>query len=654
ARCAGRAPEWAPLPVQYADYTLWQRELLGDATDPDSVMSRQVGYWREALAGVPEALELPFDHRRPAVASYRGHRMAVEVPAQVHARLLQVAQAEDVSLFMVLQTAVAVLLSRLGAGTDIPVGTAYAGRMDEALEDLVGFFVNTLVLRTDLSGDPTFREVLARVRETNLSAYEHQDVPFEKLVEELAPVRSMARHPLFQVMLTLQNNSAAVLELPDLRTYPEPAGMPVAKFDLEMGFEEAFEEGAPAGLRGVLTAATDLFDADTARDIGDRLGRVLSALADAPGTRLSSVDVFGEGERHRMLTEWNDTAADVPRVTAVELFAAQVARTPDTAAVVCGEAELSYAELDGRANRLARLLTDRGVGPESVVGVILERSPELMVTLLAVLKAGGAYLPIDPEHPADRITFMIEDAAPTAVVTTTELGGVLPQGVARVVLDDPLTASRLAAVPVTPPEVTVDRGGLAYVIYTSGSTGRPKGVAVTHAGLVNYLMWAARRYGAEEGGGHVPLHSSLAFDLTVTSVLVPLVSGTAVVVSPAGGAEGLAELIGDHDEFSVAKVVPAHLPLLSELLTDEQAASAARTWVVGGEALPGVVVREWLERSPDSVVVNEYGPTEAVVGCSVFEVRAGQEVGESVPIGRPVANTQLYVLDERLSPVPVG
>ncbi|MZF87552.1 AMP-binding protein, partial [Streptomyces sp. SID5643] len=649
-----RAPEWVALPVQYADYALWQRELLGDEDDPGSVISRQVAYWRETLSGSPEELELPFDHTRPSVASHRGHRVPLEVPAEVHARLVEVARAEGVTTFMVLQAALAMLLSRLGAGTDIPIGSANAGRTDEALDDLVGFFINTLVIRTDLAGDPTFRELLGRVRETSLSALAHQEVPFEKLVEELAPSRSMARHPLFQVQLDLQNNAQAVLDLPGARAGGIPAGAAVAKFDVEVRVGESWDaEGAPAGLRGSLIVAADLFDARTAESIAGRWTRTLDVLTADPTLSLSALDVLGETERHQMVMEWNDTARELPTGLVPGLFEAQAPRTPDAVAVVAEGVETSYAELDERANRIAQFLVSQGVGPESIVGLCLPRGIDTVAAILAAWKAGAAYLPMDPEYPAERIGFMLRDSGVVLTLTTEEILDELPAGRGRLVaLDDPLTATQLAAAPATSPGVAVERDGLAYVIYTSGSTGRPKGVAVTHGGLANYVTWAADAYG--KGTGGAPLHSSLAFDLTVTSVLVPLISGSAVVVSPVGGAEGLAELIRASDEFGLAKVVPAHLPVLSEMLADEHTTASARTWVVGGEALPGAVVREWLERSPDSVVVNEYGPTEAVVGCSVFEVRPGQEVGESVPIGRPVANTQLYVLDERLSPVPVG
>ncbi|MGW6846967.1 amino acid adenylation domain-containing protein, partial [Streptomyces sp. NPDC054958] len=610
ARSAGEAPEWEPLPVQYADYALWQRELLGDEDDSDSVIARQLAYWHEALAGSPEELELPFDRSRAAVASHRGHRVPVEIPAEVHARLVEVARAEGVTPFMVLQSALAMLLSKLGAGTDIPIGSANAGRTDEALDGLVGFFVNTLVIRTDLSGDPTFREVLGRVREVGLSALAHQEVPFERLVEELAPSRSMARHPLFQVQLDLQNNADAVLDLPGTEGGGTSADTAVAKFDIEIRLTETHDElGAPAGVRGQVVAAADLFDPDTVRALRERFVRVLDLLTVDPQTHLSSLDVLGDVERRRVLVEWNDTGRDLGSASVPELFVAQVARTPDAVAVVADGAEVSFAELDVRVDRLARYLIGQGVGAESVVGVCLPRGVDAVVAFLAAWRAGAGYLPIDPEYPAERIGFMLADSGAVLTLTTEEILDDLPAGRNRfVALDSPPTRMQLASAPTDVPAADNDPRSVAYVIYTSGSTGRPKGVAVTHEGLANYVAWAVDAYGMRGGGGGAPLHSSLAFDLTVTSVLVPLVAGSAVVADEGGGAEGLAGLVRASGTFGLVKAVPAHLPLLSEMLGAEEVAASARTWVVGGEALSGAVVRDWSVRAPYSVIVNEYGP----------------------------------------------
>src|SRR6266851_833309 len=419
ARRGGGAPGWEPLPVQYADYALWQRELLGEEDDPGSVLSGQVAYWRRALAGAPEELVLPADRPRPAVASHRGVAAVVEVPAGVHAGLAGLARAQGVTLFMVVQAAVAVLLSRLGAGTDIPVGSPVAGRTDVALDELVGFFVNTLVLRTDVSGDPSFTGVLGRVRECGLGALDHQDVPFERLVEVLAPARSLARHPLFQVMLAVQNNAPAVLDLAGLEITAVPAGTAAAKFDLEFTLAEVpGGAGGCGGLRGLVTAAADLFDAATAGQVAGRLVRVLAAVAADPGVRLSRVEVLGEAERREILSGWNDTAREVPAATVAGLFEAQAARAPGSVAVVCGEVSLTYGELNGQANRLARVLAARGAGPESVVAVVMERSAGLVAALLGVLKAGAAYLPVDPGYPAERVAYMLADAGPACVLAS--------------------------------------------------------------------------------------------------------------------------------------------------------------------------------------------------------------------------------------------
>ena len=436
ARLADRAPDWAPLPVQYADYTLWQRELLGEGSASDSaddadsaygVLDEQVAYWRAKLAGVPEELELPADHPRPALAGHEGHRIPLEISAEQHARLLEVARERGVTLFMVLQAALAVTLNRLGAGTDIPIGAAVAGRTDEAFDDLVGFFINTLVLRTDLSGDPTLAEVLDRVRETGLNALDHQDVPFDRLVEELAPARSLARHPLFQVMLTLQNTGAATLRLPGLRVDPLPTGSTVAKFDLELFAGEEFDaDGAPAVVRGRLVASADLFEAETAEALAGRLLQVLGVVVEEPGARLSAVDVLGAGEWVRLVEEWGVGGECVRgEVTLAELWAERVLVSGDAVAVVSGGVELSFAELDERANRLARLLVGRGVGAESLVGVVMERGVDLLVVLLAVVKAGGVYVPVDAGWPVERVGLVLGDAGVGWVVTSVGCEGVV-------------------------------------------------------------------------------------------------------------------------------------------------------------------------------------------------------------------------------------
>ncbi|MEV4583395.1 amino acid adenylation domain-containing protein, partial [Nonomuraea jabiensis] len=636
ARRHGRAPEWEPLPVQYADYTLWQRELLGDENDQESLISRQLDYWRGALAGLPEELRLPFDHPRPAVPGYRGHAVPVEIPAEVHARLADLARAAGATTFMALQATLAVLLNRLGAGKDIPIGSPVAGRLDVALEDLVGFFVNTLVLRTDLSGDPSFADTLERVRKTSWEALSHQDVPFERLVEEFASTRTLSRHPLFQVMLTMDNTAEAPVALPGVGARGVPTGAPAAKFDLEASLTEVIDaEGRPAGIHGVLMASADLFEAASVTRLAERWTRVIRSVAADPQLRLNAMDVLDDGER-RLLAEWNDTATPTVETTLPELFEAQVARTPEAVAVTCGGAQVTYAELDARANRLARYLVGRGVGPETLVALTLERGIDLIAALLGVLKAGGAYLPVDASYPAGRIAFMMADAAPAVTLT-------------RDVLDDPVTA---AAIAVLSPEPLTDAERLAptapshpaYVIYTSGSTGRPKGVVVEHRSVTNLLSWATGAF-APADLSRVLASTSLNFDVSVFEIFAPLVSGGSIEI--VDDLLALAEP-GHRWDMSMISAVPSAF----SRLMDGGLNVRARNVVLAGEALTAHMVAGIRDALPDARVANIYGPTEATVYSTAW-YGDGQEAG-TPPIGRPIANARAYVLDGALKEVPPG
>ncbi|MFI6063591.1 amino acid adenylation domain-containing protein, partial [Streptomyces sp. NPDC051286] len=663
ARCAGRAPEWEPLPVQYADYTLWQQELLGAEDDPQSLLNRQIGYWREALDGAPQELALPFDRPRPVAASHQGHSVPLDIPADVHAQLAKLARDERVTVFMVLQAALSVLLSRLGAGRDIPIGSAIAGRTDAALRDLVGFFVNTLVLRTDLSGDPTFREVLARVRAASLGAYAHQDVPFERLVEELAPARSLSRHPLFQVMLTLQNTAEAVVDLPGLRTEEMTAELSAVKFDVSVSLGEVFDdEGEPVGIRGSLTVAADLFDMESAERLAQRWAQVLELLSARPQTRLREVDVLSADERRQVLAEWNDTAAGAPELSVPELFEAHAVRTPDALALVADGLEVSYAELDERTNRLARYLVGRGVVPESVVALCLPRGIEMIYAILAVWKAGGAYLPVDVELPAERIVFMLADSGAQMLLGTRDVLDVLPadEVPAVVALDDPAVMAEVAQSPATAPGTPTSSARLAYVIYTSGSTGRPKGVAVTHDSLANYVSSVPARVGFGEPGGRYALLQAQVTDLGNTVVFASLATGGRLhvlderaVTDPAAVAEYLAANAIDY-----VKAVPSHLAALTAA-GGAAGLLPARSLVLGGEAASLPWVRELLSAAGDRGVFNHYGPTETTIGVATgrfsdmlpADGTTPDRMPLGTPLGTPIANTRLYVLDESLAPV---
>ncbi|WP_050507591.1 non-ribosomal peptide synthetase [Streptomyces sp. NRRL B-11253] len=625
ARSRGAAPQWAELPVQYADYTLWQRELLGDESDPDSLYAQQVAYWRQQLAGVPEQVTFPADRPRPAVATYEGTHLDYELTAELHQRLVALARRANATVFMVLQAGMAALLTRLGAGTDIALGSGVAGRTDEALDDLVGLFVNTFVLRTDTSGDPGFEELLARVRESSLAAYAHQDVPFEHLVEVLNPQRSTAHHPLFQVALVLQNTPRSEFELPGLRVAPEAVGIGRSRFDMLLSLDESSGE---QGVSATVEYSTDLFDRSTVEALLDRWVRLLEQVTADPSLRIGQVELLSGGERDQVVSGWNRTAAEVPGTTLAGFVAGHARRTPDATALVAGDLSLSYGELDARVNRLAHWLTGRGVGPEHLVGVALPRSADLVVAVLAVQKAGGAYVPVDPDYPEERRRYMLADAAPVLV------------------LDEAALRQDLSGFPDTDPGVHVAPENPAYVIYTSGSTGLPKGVVVTHRGVASLAHTQRERLGVT-AESRVLQFASPSFDAAVWELVVAFASGATLVV-PEGG-----RLVGEQLQGVLAdrRITHALIPP-SVVATLPDGAGAALTdfacLVVGAEAAPPELVAHW--SAGGRKVVNAYGPTESTVAVSMSDTFTGGVV----PIGRPVANTKAYVLDAGLRPVPVG
>jgi amino acid adenylation domain-containing protein len=653
ARRDGQAPHWADLPVQYADYTLWQRHLLGGDQDPGSLMSGQVGYWREQLAGLPEELALPADRPRPAEASQRGGEVRWELAdAGLHEALAELARESAATVFMVVLAGLAALLSRMGAGTDIPVGAPAAGRTDEAVHDLAGFFVNTLVLRADVSGDPGFAGLVGRVRETVLAAQARQDVPFEHLVEVLNPVRSAARHPLFQVMIADEDVAAVDWQLPGLRVAPEPVPGGAAKFDLTLSFRQDRDPGdAPAGISAAFEYAADLFDRTTVQALATRLTRLLRQAAADPGRRISQLDLLTAVERRRLLLDWNDTARDIPDATVPELFEQQVARTPDASAVLSAAAELTYGELNARANRLARYLITLGAGPERLVAIAMPRSPEMIVALLAVLKSGAAYVPVDPGYPPGRQAFMLTDARAAITVTTSGVAGSLP-ATAPVILDDPVVAEVISRYPAGDVGDAERRGLLraahpAYVIYTSGSAGRPKGVMITHASLVNYLARVRQTY--RHLAGRTLLISPVSFDGSVSALYGCLLSGGQLCLGAVD--EDLPALAARAGGFTFLKGTPSHLPLLARL---PASCVPAGQMMLGGEAVPAALLREWRQRHPDLGLVNQYGPTEVTVGCLDYQMSPADPVPDLVPVGRPVWNTRVFVLDENLQLVPPG
>ena len=654
ARVEGKAPSFAPLPVQSADYTLWQHQVMGSESNPHSAMARQLSFWSETLKDLPDQIELPTDRSRPAVSSYRGGQVPLRIDADLHRTLLNLSRDSQASLFMVLQAGLAALLTRLGAGNDIPIGSPIAGRTDAALDDLVGFFVNTLVLRTDTSGNPTLRELIGRVRVNNLAAYSHQDLPFERLVEVLNPERSLSRHPLFQVMLALQNNAPANVELPGLTVASEPVATAIAKFDLSLALaEEHGADGTPSGIGGAIEYATDLFDRETVEALAQRLVRLLAAAAANPEQPVGSLDILSAAERRTILAEWNDTARPVRPATLPELFAAQAAKTPGAAAVAFGDQMLTYAQLDAYTNQLAHQLRNLGVGPEVVVGLCVERSLGMIVGLLGILKAGGAYLPLDPSYPSERLAFMLDDVDVPVLLTQSALLERLPAHAAKTVCLD-ADWPTIAKNPTTAPRYRLRPANTAYIIYTSGSTGTPKGVAVTHASIVNYIAWGLRACGMDRGIG-APILNALAFDATVNPIFLPLCSGKRITILPEREQFNLLLDKFGPGNFSLLKLTPAHLDILNQSApveaASEKLSGLTHCIVVGGESVTGSHVARW---RPVSRIINHYGPTETTCASTTYELRQSDPDFEVLPIGRPIWNTRVYVLDGGLEPVPAG
>ncbi|WP_426387727.1 non-ribosomal peptide synthase/polyketide synthase [Sphingobium sp. R-21] len=636
--------------LQYADYALWQREWL-----QGEVLERQLGYWRERLSGAPAALDLPTDHPRPAVASYRGAVEPFSVRPEVGIALRELARQEGATLYMVLLAAFKVVLARWSGQEDLVVGTPIAGRTHRELEELTGFFVNTLALRTDLSGDPRFVEVVRRVRETALGAYAHQDLPFESIVADFAPVRDLSLQPLVQVLCVLQNLPDWRWEFDNLILEPIGVERSHAKFDLTLALAEEGE-----GLSGVIEYATDLFEPTTMARFLEHFGRVLEQVAFSPEMRVGELDLLGAAERARILVEWNDTGVEVADATLAQLFETQVARTPDAVAVVFEERSLTYAELNAQANRLAAYLRERGVGPDVRVVLCAQRSPEMVVGMFAILKAGAAYMPFDPNMPATRLTDMLVDSAPTLALTYNSandwFGPALAEYSVDVVdiADDAKTWEAMSGEDQVVNGINPDH--LAYVIYTSGSTGEPKGVMVSHRSVINYLNWSLRHYAGCKRID-APLNTPLAFDAAITSLFTPLISGGMVHLIAEGKDELilLSSLLSEREDVGLVKLTPAQLTGI-EMLGGPNSSAATkfgRLFVIGGEALSAGVVAPWRD-SGGVTLTNEYGPTETTVGCVVYEITPETPGAGYISIGHPIANTQIYVLDASLKPVPVG
>jgi amino acid adenylation domain-containing protein len=633
-----------PLAVQYADFAVWQRGWLqGD------VLQRQLAWWRERLGGAPPTLELPTDRPRPAVASSRGASHGFRLPADVTRGLRSLARREGATLYMVTHAALDLLLSRWSGQEDLVVGSPIAGRTQVGTEGLIGFFVNTLALRIDLSGDPTFRELVRRVRETALEAYAHQELPFERLVEEVAPERGLSHTPLFQVMFALQNVDAGQGSgIAGLRLEPFRSEIRTVRFDLELDLHEVGEE-----LAGSLRFRTGLFDAATIERFAAQYQTLLGAVCTAPEERLSRLAILPAEEARTLLAYGSGPAReDTGGVLVHLLFAAQAARTPEAAAILFEGESLTYAELDARAVRLATELRSRGVGAGTTVAVCLERGPGVLVAPLAVWKAGGVYLPLDPAHPAERLSFLLGDSGAELVVTESALAGRLAERNVEVVLLDGISASRDRGAEESGAATDVGPGDLAYLIYTSGSTGTPKAVMVEHAQLTHTLRASLETLGFAPGDVVAAL-ASTSFDISLLELVTPLLAGGAVRIVPhevARDPETLVEVVGD---VTVLHAVPALMRQVVEVVRGGRTLPSLRLLLVGGDSVPPDLLEDMREVFPDARTVVLYGPTEATIICATYAVPAEGAVAGH-PLGRPLPGVRLAVRGPRGELAPVG
>lgn len=634
----------------YRDYVRWQQQML----------SGQAGnklwiYWQKQLSGELLPLDLHTDYSRPALQTYQGASLSVVLSAELTGKIRELARREQATLNMVLLAAYQVLLHRYTGQTDILVGAPTAGQNQSRFEHVVGYFINTVVLRADLSGNPTFQAFLQQVRTTSLEALAHQDYPFSLLVQKLQPKRDLSRSPLVQTRFSLQKEPPILSSELDITHRVDWGGMSIEAFELaeeegQLDINMQVVEGKHT-LKVILKYNTDLFALTTIQRMSGHFVNLLTQIVDRPCLGVAMIPLLSESEREQILTAWNDTKTEAPLDQCVhQLFEQQVKRTPTQIAAVFEHNRLSYEQLNRRANQLAHRLQELGVGPEKVVGIMLERSLEIAVAILAVLKSGGAYLPLDPKTPCERLSFILQDSSVQVLLTQQKLALSIPTDIPLFCLDSdwPMLAEYSGHNPAN----TAGPLNLVYIIYTSGSTGKPKGVQLLHQGLSNYLSWVVRTFDVGQGSG-APVISSVGFDLTVTSLFPPLLTGKTVYFYPEGNElEALSKAVLENKNLSLIKITPTHLEMLNQLLPPKEMSAPVQTLVIGGETLSGQQLSFWQTYAPNTQLVNHYGPTEAVVGCCYYRIT--QPIDGNVPIGKPVANAQLYILDQYLEPVPIG
>jgi len=639
------------LPVQYSDFAFWQRNWL-----QGEVLKNLVLYWKNQLKNLP-TVSLPINRPRPKVRTFRGDSFHFTLSKSLSRKLKALSEDKNVTLFMTLLAAFKALLYRYTQQEDIAIGTPVAGRNLGEIKGLIGCFINILVLRTDLSGDPSFCELLNRVREEALAAYSHQDLPFDKLVGILQPKRELGRDPLFQVMFALQDADFRSVKIPgDLSLSEFSFAREVAQYDLTL-----FVSDSEQKLRGMIEYNTDLFDRRTIERLGRHFARLLEGAIENPETKLSDLPLLDERERQKVLVDWNETQKDYPSDRCVhELFEEQVKRTPDSIALEYKNAQMTYRELDNKANQIGNYLDSFRTKPDHLIGVYLEPSMKMVISLLAILKSGAAYIPLDPSFPFERTKFMIDEARLSMILTQGNLSSKLianydPKKLGRAfhVISLDKESERISQQNVLKPKRKTTLKNLAYIIYTSGSTGFPKGTMISHRALVNYLNWCCETYKLKEGTGSLH-HSSFAFDFSVTSLFAPLIVGQRVVLSPRGSDESvlLTGFESKHDR-SLLKLTPIHAQVLGDQLSNKTG-SPTRTLVLGGEELKPEHLTSWLEHAANTAIYNEYGPTEATVGCCFYRIPKNIHTMTCIPIGRPIDNMSCYILDKKLRPTPIG
>jgi len=634
--CAGTTPSLPELPIQYADFAYWQqRHLAGE------VQLNLLEYWQQQLTGAPPLLELPTDRPRPPVQTYQGSTKKFQLTPQLSQQLKTLSQQSGTTLFMTLLAAFVVLLSRYSSQEDIVVGSPIANRTAQETESLIGFFVNMLVLRNQVPGNQSFTELLSRVRQCALDAYAHQDMPFEQLVDVLRPERNLSYNPLFQVMFVLQNAPTQNLELPGLEVTPVEVEIKTAKFDLTLSMEETEQ-----GLEGYWEYNTHLFDATTIARMAGHFETLLTGIVANPQQQVAKLPLLTENELPHLLVDGNNTQVDYPDNCLHQLFEAQVTQTPDAIAVVFDQEQLTYRELNSRANQLAHYLQTLGVGSEALVGIYLQRSLDMVVALLAVLKAGGAYVPLDPAYPQDRVTFVLEDAQVCVLLTQSDLVKSLPELVTQVVCLD-TDQPNFSDQPQSNPESSVTSGNLAYVIYTSGSTGKPKGVKIIHTAVVNFLVSMSRQPSLSAEDILVAV-TTLSFDIAVLEIFGPLSVGARVVIASREIASDGRQLAA-HLAQSEATLMQATPATWRMLLESGWQGSEKLKMLCGGEALSRELAEQLLPKGAS--LWNLYGPTETTIWSAVGQVKTGKE---PVRIGHPIANTQFYILDAQQQPVPIS